>query len=327
MKQIVMNAYGATEVLELMNIPTPSPKAGELLIEVTAAGVNFSDILRRKNTYFMPTPTPYVLGAEVVGIVSEVGEEHLKERFPKGSKVLAILPAGGGYASHVVAEATYCIPLPPHVDSKQATAIFVQGSTAHLLLHQVAPKVADKTVLIHAAAGGVGSIWVQLAKLAGAKVIAASSNQQKLAKAKELGADILVDYTQADWVEQLIAQNDGKKVDVIFEMVGGKIYEQCIEALNPGGSLVVYGSASGQNGYIHSERFVDENQQLLSFNLAHYIQHQPQVWQAALGEVIGLLASQKLQIAVPHVYPLEAVKQAHQDLENRKTIGKVVLTT
>ena len=326
MKQISVTQYGPANVLDVVETSIPEPGAGEILLKVTAIGVNYSDVLRRRNTYFMPTPLPYVLGSEAVGEVVKRGKE-VANPYPIGSKVLAILPAGGGYAEYVTADAQYCIPLPPPVDDRSATAIFVQGTTAHLLVHQTAKDVAGKTVLIHAASGGVGSLLVQLAKLAGATVIAAGSSKKKLEVAQSLGADLIVDYSMPNWTDALIEQNHGELVDFVFEMVGGTIYETCIKVLKPGGSIIAYGAASGQPGCIPSERFVDKNQHLLSFNLAHFIQHETEKWQTSLGAMVDLIASGQVSVLSPNAYPLAEAATAHADLEARKTSGKVVLFT
>lgn len=322
MKQVLLENYGAAQQLKLTEADIPQPSAGEVLIKVEAIGVNYSDILRRKNTYFMPTPLPYVLGAEVVGRIEEHGNEetHLEV----GQRVLAILPSGGGYSEMVTANAQYCIPLPDHIDNSAATAIFVQGSTAHLILHQIAGDISAKTVLVHAGAGGVGSILIQLAKLAGAKVIATSSSS-KLEKAKSFGADAVVDYSKSGWPSKVIEANGGQKVDLILEMVGGNIYEESFHCLAQMGTMIVYGSASGKKGMVHSEHFVDESHRLLSFNLAHFIQYRMQDWQASLGAIIGLLAEGKLKIETAHSFALAEAAKAHQAIENRETTGKVVL--
>ncbi len=325
MKQIQMAEYGPSDVLQVIETNTPSPKAGELLLRNRAAGVNYSDILRRKNTYFMPTPLPYVLGVEVVGEVIGRGADVSSEAFPDSTRVLAILPYGGGYAEYAVAPAQYCVPLPPNLDDKAATAIFVQGTTAHLLTHRVARDISGKTVLIHAASGGVGSLLVQFCRQAGARVIAASSSDAKLQYASELGADLQVNYARPNWTQTLIEQNQGERVDCIFEMVGGSVFEDCIDALKPGGSIITYGAASGERGCIHSERFVDENQHLLSFNLAYHMQHQFEDWQQSLGAVIELMASEQLRIRTEHTFPLAEAAAAHAAVEARATAGKVVL--
>jgi len=324
MKQVQITDYGTAEVLRLIETDIPVPAPGQILLEVKAAGVNFSDILRRRNTYFMPTPLPYILGAEAVGNIVELGE-GVGEPFAKGAQVLAILPAGGAYSQYVLAQAEYCVPLPPQIDPKAATALFVQGSTAHLMVEQLAGKLEGKTALVHAGAGGVGSLLVQLLKMRGAKVIASGSSEKKLAYAKTLGADMGINYSQKDWPEQLVEKNEGEKVDLIFEMVGGEIYKDSFRCLNTFGKMIVYGAASGEKGLIHSEHFVDKSHQLLSFNLAHFIQFKTGEWQASLGAMIQLLASGQIKISQSHIYSLNEVVQAHQDIENRLTMGKVVL--
>lgn len=321
MKQIQIVAYGGPEVLTLVETEEPTAGDGELLIQVEAAGVNFSDVLRRRNTYFMPTPLPYVLGAEAVGKVVGAGSEA----FPEGSRVLAILPQGGGYAEYLSVPAQYCVPLLPHINPMSACALFVQGSSAHLMLHQIAGPLSGKSVLVHAAAGGLGSLLVQLAKREGAQVIATASSPEKLAFAQSLGADAGVNYTEADWPQRIVEANGGKKVDLILETVGGEIYSQSFACLKTGGSMIVYGAASGEKGLVHSEHFVDESHNLLSFNLAHFIQNKPEQWQASQGAMIGLLAEGKIRVEVEHSYPLSEAAKAHRHLESRQTSGKVVL--
>lgn len=326
MKQVQLNQYGSPDQLTLVETNIPQPKAGEVVIKTEAIGVNYSDTLRRRNQYFQPTPLPYVLGSEAVGQIVSVGE-GVTEPYVIGATVLAILPFGGGYAEYVSAIAQYCVPLPPSIDAKTATAIFVQGSTAQLLISAVAKDLKNKTVLINAAAGGVGSLLVQLAKLNGAKVIAASSSNQKLAVAKANGADETVNYTENNWSKKVKEANNGQGVDIAFEMVGGNVYNETIKSLAQGGHLIVYGCASGVQGNIHPEYFVDENISQSGFNLAFYITTKPQVWQEALGTVIGLIAQGKLKIETPKTFALKNAAEAHKQIEARQTTGKVVLTT
>lgn len=326
MKQVLLNHYGSPDELTLVETNIPQPKAGEVVIKVEAIGVNYSDTLRRRNLYFQPTPLPYVLGSEAVGQIVAVGE-GVTAPYLIGATVLAILPFGGGYAEYVSAIAQYCVPLPPNIDAKTATAIFVQGSTAQLMISQVAKDLKDKTVLINAAAGGVGSLLVQLAKMNGAKVIAACSSDEKLKVAKANGADALVNYSIPNWSEKVKEANNGKGVDIAFEMVGGTIYNETVKSLAQGGHLIIYGCASGVQGHIHPEHFVDENITQSGFNLAFYITTMPQVWQEALGTVIGLIAQGKLKIETPKTFALKDAAEAHRQIEARQTTGKVVLTT
>jgi NADPH:quinone reductase len=324
MNQVQFNQYGTPDVLKLIETDIPQPKMGEVLIKIEAIGVNYSDTLRRRNKYFQATPLSYILGSEAVGKIVSIGE-GVSEPYVIGTTVLAILPFGGGYSEYVSAIAQYCVPLPPNIDAKTATAIFVQGSTAQLMISQVAQNLKDKTVLINAAAGGVGSILVQLAKLNGAKVIAASSSDDKLNIAKVNGADAIINYSNPNWSEKVKQANDGKGVDIAFEMVGGEVYNETIKSLAQGGHLIVYGCASGVQGNIHPEHFVDENISQSGFNLAFYINTKMPVWQEALGTIIGLIGQGQLKISTPKTFALKDVAEAHRQIEARQTTGKVVL--
>jgi NADPH:quinone reductase len=324
MNQVQFNQYGTPDVLKLIETDIPHPRAGEVLIKIEAIGVNYSDTLRRRNKYFQATPLSYILGSEAVGKIVSVGES-VSEPYVIGTTILAILPFGGGYSEYVVAIAQYCVPLPPNIDAKTATAIFVQGSTAQLMISQVAQNLKDKTVLINASAGGVGSVLVQLAKLNGAKVIATSSSDDKLKVAKANGADEIINYSNPNWSEKVKQANDGKGVDIAFEMVGGDVYNETVKSLAQGGHLIIYGCASGVQGNVHPEYFVDENISQSGFNLAFYINTKIPVWQEALGTVIGLIAQGQLKISTPKTFALKNVGEAHRQIEARETTGKVVL--
>lgn len=324
MKAIRLNEYGTPDVLNITDADVPSPKPGEVLLKVQAIGVNYSDILRRRNTYFQPTPLPFTPGHEAVGIIEAVGE-GVTEPFVTGLRILAILPASGGYAEYVTGPAQYCVPLPPNLDAKQATALFVQGSTAQLMVSAIAGDIAGKTVLVNAASGGVGSLLVQLTKMAGATVFAASSSEEKLQLAQKMGADNIINYSDAYWSEKVKEMNKGKGVDVVFEMVGGDVYNESIKCLVPGGHLIIYGAASGVQGNVRPEHFVDENLTQTGFNLAFYIQNKTAAWQAALGAVIGMVAEGALKIEVSNSFPLQEAAEAHRQIEARKTTGKVTL--
>lgn len=326
MKQIQMQEYGAPEVLKLVETEIPTPNAGEVLVKVKTIGVNYSDTLRRKNTYFQDTPLPFVLGSEAVGDIVSVGE-GVTAPYVIGTTVLAILPQASGYSEYVCAIAQYCVPLPPEMDAEKATAIFVQGTTAQLMISQVATNLKDKTVLINASAGGIGSLLVQLAKLNGANVIGASSSDAKLQLSKKLGADYTVNYSKPNWSNKVKDLTDGKGVDIVFEMVGGEVYNESLKCLKQGGHIIVFGCASGVQGTIHPEFFVDENITQSGFNLAFFINNKMELWQQALETVIGLLMQGKLKVDIAHRYALEDASSAHKAIENRETTGKVILTT
>ncbi|MGS2727157.1 quinone oxidoreductase family protein [Psychroserpens sp. BH13MA-6] len=325
MKQVQLQDYGSPDVLELVETEIPIPNAGEVLVKVKAIGVNYSDILRRKNTYFQETPLPFVLGTEAVGEIVKVGD-GVTIPYAVGTTVLAILPQASGYSEYVNVIAQYCVPLPPEMDAQKATAIFVQGTTAQLMISQVAKDVKGKTVLVNASAGGVGSLLVQLAKLNGATVIGASSTDAKQEISKKLGADFTVNYSKPGWSNEVKKFTEGKGVDIVFEMVGGDIYNESLKCLIQGGQIIVFGCASGIQGSIHPEFFVDKSITQSGFNLAYFINHKMGLWQQALETVIGLLVQQKLEVNVTR-YSLAKAQQAHRDIENRKTMGKVILTT
>lgn len=325
-KQVVFTTYGSPDVLHVVDTPLVEPEADEVLIRVSTAGVNYSDTLRRRNQYFQPTPLPYVLGAEAVGVVEAVGPA-VPDSMQPGTRILAILPFGGGYGQYVRAQAQFCVPLPLSISDTAATAIFVQGSTAQLMMTQLAGNVQGKTVLITAAAGGIGSLLVQLAKQGGATVLAAAGSDDKLAVSKALGADILLNYSAPEWGQAVRESTGGKGVDIAFETVGGTVYDHTIRSISPGGRLIVYGCASGVQGQIHPEYFVDENITQTGFNLAYYITTQMPVWQQALGTVIGKIAGGQLRIQTPKTFALMDAAEAHRQIEARLTTGKVVLTT
>jgi NADPH2:quinone reductase len=324
MKKVQLSGYGSPDVLQLVESLIPQPGPGEVLLKVQAIGVNYSDIQRRKNTYFQPTSLPYTLGHEAVGTIEAVGV-GVTEPFVKGLRVLAILPGSGGYAEYVTGPAQYCVPLPPQVDAKAATAIFVQGTTARLLTSVVSGNLSGKTVVVNAAGGGVGSLLVQLAVMAGARVIAAAGDGAKRELAQKLGAAEAVDYSRPGWGQAVREITGGKGADVVFEMVGGEVYNESIKSLATGGHLIIYGAASGRQGSVHPEYFVDENLTQSGFNLAFYIGHKTSLWQAALGEVTGLIAGGKLQVQVLDTFSLADAAQAHRSIEARQTRGKVVL--
>jgi NADPH2:quinone reductase len=324
MMQVQFNQFGSAEVLQVIEKEIPHASQGEVLIKVEAIGVNFSDVLRRKNSYFEPTTLPYVLGTEIVGIIVAIGGGEIGQ-LTIGMKVLAILPYGGGYSEYVTNVAQFCVPIPPSIDSKTATAIFVQGSTAMLMLTEIAKDLQNKTVLITAAAGGVGSILVQLASYFGATVIAATSTEKKQLFCTQIGAKHSINYSNPDWNKEIRAITNGKGVDIAFEMVGSTIYSETIQLIAQGGQMIVYGCASGIQGQIHPEFFVNNALQQTGFNLAYYIRQKPELWQKALGMIIELLAEGRLRIETSSTFSLINVQKAHTQLENRNTIGKVIL--
>ena len=243
MKAIRIHETGGPEVMHLEDVESPTPAQGEILIKVAAAGVNYADLAQRQGAYLTRTRTPMTLGVEVAGTVAAHGPGVSAP--PVGTRVIAFVQ--GGYAEYAIASASTVIPIPENLDFTHAAAFAVQGLTAYQTLHESGRLQPGESVLVQAAAGGVGTLAVQLARLMGAgTVVGTASNEQKLDLVRRLGADATINYTQNDWVEQVKQATGGRGVDVVLEVVGGPIAEQSLQCLAPFGRMVVIGAASGQ---------------------------------------------------------------------------------
>jgi NADPH2:quinone reductase len=322
-KAIQLHQYGGPEVLVYADLPDPKPGPGEVLIKVLAAGVNWADTMRRRNElYPEPTPLPFILGVEIAGVVEALGEGVTSP--PVGTSVFAV-PGAGGYAQYICVPAEIAIPIPPQLDAVRAAAIAVQGLTALLVLQDVGRLQAGENVLVQAAAGGVGAIAVQLAKHLGAgRVIALASTAEKLAFTRTLGADVAIDYTQSQWFEKVREATDGKGVDLVLEMTGGDVFEQSMKSLAPFGRIVVYGNASGESVAVDPMRLVGPNQAIAGFYLGGHFSR-PNRLQAALNEIVASVSDGRLKLHIGTRLPLDRAAEAHRLLEERKTVGKVIL--
>lgn len=331
MQAIQIKETGAPEVLQIAELPTPEPGPGEVLIRVTAAGINFADTRQRAGTYFMPLPLPAVPGSEIVGIVEKpgAGVENLKI----GTRVAASLFAAGimtgGYAEYAVAPAKIVVPIPDGVADREAAALLGQGLTAYNLLKKAAAPMG-KTVLVHAAAGGIGTILTQLARLSGAaQIIATAGTREKLELTRRLGADVGINYTEPNWIEQVKEATKGTGVDIIFESVGGAIAEQSFAALADFGEMVFYGSLSFDDLTLTRQELMMQlgrhNQKLAGFNSPAALAAEPHLLEQALREMFELVAARKLQIVAGGKYPLAQAAAAHRAIEERRTTGKVIL--
>jgi NADPH2:quinone reductase len=241
MKAIRIHETGGPEVMHLEELETPTPKDGEILIKVAAAGINYADLAQRAGAYLTRTRTPMTLGVEVAGTVAALGPGVSSPAVE--SRIVATCQ--GGYAEYAIAQANMVIPILPGIDFVHAAALPVQGITAYQLLRESAHLQPGESVLIHAAAGGVGTLAIQLAKLMGAgTVIGTASSGDKLDLIRRLGGDIAINYTEQNWVEQVKNATGDKGVDIILEMVGGQIAEQNLQCLAPFGRMVVYGAAA-----------------------------------------------------------------------------------
>jgi NADPH:quinone reductase-like Zn-dependent oxidoreductase len=313
MKAVHFAEHGDAGVLQLVDYPMPQPGAGEVLIKVVAAGVNYADIWQRKGASPAPLPLPYVPGYEVAGTIEALGDGVPTALL--GQRVMAMLPRGG-YAAYVVAPAAQALPLPAELGYAEATALLAQGPTAVGLLNTG----HYASVLVLAAAGGVGSLLVQVAKNRGIRVVAAVGSDAKKAIAQASGADAVVCYAEADWVEQVRAATDGQGVAAVFDAVGGRVGAAALQALSAGGTGVVYGAASGEPTMVAAQELIGQQQLVRGYTVFAELARFGEYTE----ELLGYFQAGRLQLPV-QTYPVTAVRAAQRELESRQTTGKVVL--
>lgn len=333
MKAIQMTEQGGPEVLELVDVPDPVAGPGQVLLRVTSASVNFSDVMRRRgDDYPLPTPLPFTPGAEVAGMVVALGAGV--DGPAVGTKVFALVGAdsSGGYAELALAAAAGVIPVPVGLDDDSAAGIVVAGLAATLILTQSLDVTSGQSIFIPAAAGGVGGYAVQIAKLLGATtVIAGASTSAKREIAAGLGADHVIDYTAAGWADQVRDLTGGAGVDAALEMTGGERLAQTLGTLAPFGKMVVFGSVSGVVGRLDENALKPwlydpaPNQSVLGFNLGPWFESRLPVAVAALQQLVGWVASGQLKVAVSRTFPLADAAEAHRLLERGATTGKLIL--
>lgn len=327
MKSVRFHRTGGPEELRCEELPMPSPSAGEVLIRVEMAGVNYADAMRRRGEpYPMPTPLPFNPGGEVVGVVAEVGAGV--ESSWAGRRVMAALPrGGGGYAQYATAPVAMLIALPEALAAEHALALNVQGLTAALALKDAGALAPGQSVFIEAATGGVGSMALQVAKLFGAgQVIAGVGSHGKLALALEFGADAAVDYSQDGWPSRVLDLTGGRGVDILLDMTCGRLLEQGMDALAPFGRAVIYGSADTVRYEPDLPRIIANGQSLVGFFLAQYFRNRPDTATAMLNTLTDHVLAGRLTPRIGAILPLDDAARAHQMLESRKSAGKIVLT-
>jgi NADPH2:quinone reductase len=322
MRAILVEEFGEPEVLRHTELERPEPGEGEVLIEVRSAGINYADTMRRRNQYLIPQELPFVPGSEVSGVVARVGEGV--EDVSAGDRVVSLIGTGG-YAEYAVAPSEAIIPLPEGLDFDEAAAVPLQGLTAYHILSTSGAMKEGESVLVHAAAGGVGTLAVQMAKLMGAgQVIATASSRTKLDLAESLGADVLIEYTDEDWPERVREATGGYGADVILEMVGGDFPEKNLRCLNVFGRMVVYGAASRDRGSLVPAELMRRCHSIVGFYLPQ-IMGRPNLFVPSLREMLGWISSGDLEIVIGARYPLEDAAEAHRALEERETTGKIIL--
>jgi NADPH2:quinone reductase len=320
MKAIQVKQPGGPEVLELVDVPVPEPKANEAVVKLAASGVNFIDVYQREGRY--KVPLPFVLGQEGAGVVTAVGSNVISLK--AGDRV-AWTGLLGGYAEYTAVPADRLVAIPAGVTDQQAAAAMLQGMTAHYLCHDTYPLKRGETALVHAAAGGVGLLLVQMARNIGARVLATVSTEEKAKLAREAGADEIILYTKSDFEAETRRLTNGQGVHVVYDSVGKTTFEKGLNVLRPRGMMVLFGGSSGavppfdlialsQKGSLYVTRPT----------LVNYIASREELMSRS-GSVFAMISSGKLKLRIAHTYPLAEAQRAHRDLEGRKTTGKLLL--
>jgi NADPH2:quinone reductase len=313
MRAIQMTEFGGPEVLVVAELPDPQAGDGEVLIRVTRSGINFADTHTRTNSYVQRATLPLIPGGEVAGVREDTGE-----------RVVALVGAGG-YAEYAVAPESLGFPIPDGVDDGTALALIVQGTTAWHLYRTSAKLQEGESVVVHAAAGGVGSLAVQLGHPFGAgRVIATASSEEKRELARELGADVAVDPAAEGLTERLVEANEGDRVDAVFEMSGGAVFEASYAALAPFGRIVAYGIATNEANEVSTGSLLRHSRAVVGFYLFHCLQR-PGMFAESLDDLFARVQRSELKAIVGETYALSDAPRAHIDLRARRTTGKLLL--
>lgn len=320
MKAIRVASFGGPEVLRLEDVPVPTPGPGQALVRVEAAGLNFIDVYHRTGLY--PNSLPFTPGLEGAGTVAALGPGVSGLR--AGDRV-AWSSVLGSYAEQVLAPAAQLVALPAGADVRTAAALMLQGMTAHYLTESTYPLKSGDTCLVHAAAGGVGLLLVQMAKQRGARVLGTVSTEEKAALARGAGADEVIRYTQQDFLAEVKRLTGGRGVQVVYDSVGQATFEKSLDCLAPRGMLVLFGQSSGPVPAINPSVLAGKGSLFLTRpTLFHYIADRASL-EARAGAVLEAAASGRLQVRIERTFPLAEAAEAHRTLEGRKTTGKVLL--
>jgi NADPH2:quinone reductase len=320
MKAVRVHKYGGPEVLTYEEIALPEPKAGEARVRIEAIGLNYIDIYQRTGLY--PLQTPFILGMEGAGVVEAIGEGVTEVK--KGDRVAyAMVP--GAYAEYAIVPAWRLAPVPSNLDGKTAAGLMLQGMTAHYLTHSTYALKQGETVLVHAAAGGVGLLLVQIAKMRGAAVIGTVGNEAKAELAKQAGADHVILYTKMDFLAEVKRITGGAGVHAVYDSVGATTFERSLDCLRARGYLVLFGQSSGPVAPFDPGKLAAKGSLFLTRpSLAHYTQNRAELLQRA-GDLFNWTASGKLQLRIHNTFQLSDAAEAHRALEGRRTTGKVIL--
>jgi NADPH2:quinone reductase len=320
MKAVQVKQVGGPEVMEVVELPVPQPKANEAVVKLAAAGVNFIDVYYREGRY--KAPLPFVLGQEGAGVVTATGAEVKSVKV--GDRV-AWTAQLGSYAEYAAVPADRLVPIPPGVSDHEAAAAMLQGMTAQYLSHDTYPLKKGETTLIHAAAGGVGLLLVQMAHNIGVRVIATVSTEDKAKLVRGAGADEVILYTQADFETETKRLTGGKGVDVVYDSVGKTTFDKGLNILRPRGMMVLFGGSSGAVPPFDLIVLTQKGSLFLTRpSLGNYISTREELV-ARSGAVFSMITAGRLKLRIEHTYPLAEAQRAQRDLEGRKTTGKLLL--
>jgi NADPH2:quinone reductase len=321
MKAILVHSVGGAEVLVLEEAPAPVPGPKEALVRLRAAGVNFIDIYHRTGLY--PLPLPFTPGNEGAGVVEKVGAEVTEVK--RGDRV-AYAMSTGSYAELAVVPAWRLVPIPGSVSFESAAAAMLQGMTAHYLSHSTFPLAPGHQALVHAAAGGVGLLLVQMAKKRGARVLGTVSTEAKAKAARRAGADVVIRYTEEDFEAVARRETDGRGLDVVYDSVGKTTFDQSLRSLRPRGLLALFGQSSGPVPPFDPGELAKRGSLFLTRpTLAHYNLDRAELLDRA-GDVLSWMEKGELEVAIDRVLPLAQAGEAHRLLESRQTSGKLILS-
>ena len=320
MKAIQIKQTGGPEVLQVVDLPIPKPKPNEAVVKISACGINFIDIYQREGRY--PVPLPFVPGQEAAGVVTEIGSEA---QLVKPGDHVAYAGGLGAYAEYVAVPADRLVHIPPGLDDRQAAAAMLQGMTAHYLCHSTYPLKRGETALVHAAAGGVGQLLVQMCHRLGARVIGTVSTEEKARLAREAGADEIILYTKQNFEVETKRLTSNRGVDVVYDSVGKTTFEQSLNVLRPRGYLVLFGGSSGPVPPFDLIQLSQKGSLFMTRpTLAHYTATRAELEQRA-GDLFTWIKEGQLKLRIAQTYPLVDAAKAHDDLEARKTAGKLLL--
>jgi NADPH:quinone reductase len=321
MRAVLVHETGGPEALVVQDLPTPDPGPGELRVDVAAAGVNFIDVYYRTGAY--PMPTPFIVGTEGAGVVNAVGSGV--SAFREGDHVVWAMVPGAGYAEQVIVPAERAVPVPAGIDDETACAVFVQGLTAHYLTRSTYPVKSGETALVHAAAGGVGLLLTQVLSTAGVRVIGTTSSASKATLAREAGATEVIRYDRDDVATEVSRLTDSQGVDVVYDGVGLATFDGSIDSLRPRGMFVLYGAASGKVPPVEPQLLQAKGSLFFTRpTLTHYVAARDELLERSK-ELFAWVASGELSVRVGARYTLDQARQAHEDLESRRTTGKSLI--